>query len=67
MEDQSAAGGGGVDVFLQGSKFDAAVLQLGELIDEVPNRPAQSVQAPDHQGAPGAQLIQELVELGARL
>ena len=67
MEDQSAARRRRVDVFLQGPKLNATILQLGELINEVANRPTQSVEPPDHQGVPGAQLVQELVEFGAGL
>ena len=67
MEDQATAGGGGVDVFMQGSKFDAAVLQFGELIDEVPDGAAESVESPDHQGVAGAELVEEFVEFWSGL
>lgn len=57
---------GGVDVFLQGPKLHPAVLQTRELINQMPDGPAQPVESPHHEGVAGAQLIEQLVEFGTR-
>jgi hypothetical protein len=38
--------------------------QAGDGVDQVPQRAAQAVQLPDHQGVAGAQLVQQLLEGG---
>jgi hypothetical protein len=65
VEDELAAGGGGVDRFLEAAEPDAAVGQAGDGVDQVPQRAAEAVQFPDHEGVAGAQLVQELGEGGA--
>jgi len=62
VEDELAAGGGGVDGLLQAAESDPALGQLGEGVDQVAQRPAQAVQLLHHQGVAGAELVQDLVE-----
>lgn len=47
VEDQATAGCRGVDVFDDGSEADAFGLQLGDDLDEVLHRPAETVELPD--------------------
>ena len=62
VEDELAAGGGGVDRLLEATEPDPAVGEAGDGVDQVAQRPAQPVQLPDDQGVAGAQLVQELLE-----
>jgi hypothetical protein len=62
VEDQLAARGGGVDLFLQAAEPDLALGQAGDRVDQVAQGAAQSVQLPDDQGVAGAQLVQDLRE-----
>jgi hypothetical protein len=64
VEDQLAAGGGGVDRLLQAAEPDAAVGQAGHGVDQMPQGPAEAVQFPDDQGVAGPQLVQDLLEDG---
>ena len=65
MEDELAAGGGGVDRLLQAAESDAAVGQAGDGVDQVAEGAAEAVQFPDDQGVAGPQLVQELLEGGS--
>ena len=65
VEDELAAGGGGVDGLLEAAEPDAAVGQAGDGVDQMPQGPAEPVEFPDDQGVAGAQLIQDLDEGGA--
>jgi hypothetical protein len=62
VEDELAAGGGGVDCLLQAAEPDPAVGQAGDGVDQVPQRPSEPVQFPDDQGVAGPQLVQDLLE-----
>jgi hypothetical protein len=62
MEDELAAGGGGVDGLLEAAQSDAAVGQAGDGVDQVAEGAAEAVEFPDDQGVAGAQLVQELLE-----
>ena len=64
VEDELAAGGGGVDRLLEAAEPDAAVGQAGDGVDQVAQRPAEPVEFPDDQGVAGAQLVQDLLEGG---
>jgi len=65
VEDELAAGGGGVDCLLQAAEPDATLSQAGDGVDQVAQGAAQAVELPDDQGVAGAELIQELLEDGA--
>jgi hypothetical protein len=62
VEDELAAGGGGVDRLLEAAEPDAAVGEPRDSVDQMPQRPAQAVELPDDQGVAGAELIKELLE-----
>ena len=66
VKHQPPARGPGVDVLLQGSELDSSFLQLGHLIDQMPDRSTQAFQAPDHDCAIRAQLVEKLSQLWAR-
>jgi hypothetical protein len=53
VEDQLAAGGGGVDLLLQAAEPHATLGQAGDGLDQVAQRPAEPVGLPDHQVSPG--------------
>jgi hypothetical protein len=65
VEDELAAGGGGVDRLLEAAEPDPALSQAGHGVDQVAKGPAEAVQLPHDQGVVGAQLVQELLEGGA--
>jgi hypothetical protein len=50
VEDELAAGGGGVDCLLQAAEPDAAVGQAGDGVDQVAQGAAEPVEFPDDQG-----------------
>jgi hypothetical protein len=62
VEDELAAGSGGIDRLLEAAEPDAARSQAGDGVNEVPEGAAEAVEFPDDQGVAGAQLIQDLVE-----
>ena len=64
VEDELAAGGGGVDRLLEAAEPDPALGQPGDGVDEVAQRAAQPVEFPDDQGVAGAELVQDLLEAG---
>ena len=64
VEDQLAAGGGGVDRLLQAPEPDPAISQPSDRVDQMAQRPPKGVQLPDDQGVAGAELVQELLEAG---
>jgi hypothetical protein len=57
VEDELAAGGGGVDRLLEAAEPDPAVGQAADGVDQVPQRAAEAVQLPDDQGVAGSQLV----------
>jgi hypothetical protein len=65
VEDELAAGGGGVDRLLEAAEPDPEIGQAGHGVDQVAKGAAEAVQLPHDQGVTGAQLVQELLEGGA--
>lgn len=63
VEHEPATGRTGVDILLQGVELDALLLQRVHVVNQVTAGPPQSVQPPDHKSVPGANLVQELIEL----
>ena len=53
VEDELAAGGGGVDRLLQAPEPDAAVGEAGDGVDQVPQRSAEPIHFPYDQVSPG--------------
>jgi hypothetical protein len=53
MEDELAAGGGGVDCLLEAAEPDAALGQTSDGVDQMAQRSAEPVQFPDDQGVAG--------------
>jgi hypothetical protein len=64
VEDELAAGGGGVDCLLQAPESDPALSQSSDGVDQVAERPAEAVELPHNQGVTRPQLVQELLENG---
>ena len=64
VEDQPAAGGGGVDGLVQAAEAHAAGAELGDEGDEVLQGPREAVEAGDHEGVAGAQVVQARGQLG---
>jgi hypothetical protein len=58
VEDELAAGGGGVDRLLEAAEPDAALSQAGDGVDQMSEGAAEPVQFPDHQGVTGPELVQ---------
>jgi hypothetical protein len=65
MEHQPPAGGRRVDALPQRPEAHATLVQVGDDVDQVPQRPAEAVQPPHHQGVPRPQLLEDLIELRA--
>lgn len=65
VEDEFAAGGGGVDGFGEGPELDAGVSEFCHGPDEVGEGAAEPVEAPDHDDVAGAGEAAEGFELGA--
>ncbi len=53
VEDETAAGGSGVEGFLQGPEADAAATQIGDDRDEVGQRAGEPVERGDDEGVAG--------------
>jgi hypothetical protein len=64
VEDELAAGGGGVDRLLEAAEPDAALGQAGDGVDQVAQGAAEAVQFPDDQGVAGSELVKDLGEGG---
>jgi hypothetical protein len=62
VEDELAAGGGGVDRLLQAAEPDAAVGEVGDGVDQVAQGAAEAIKLPHHEGVAGAQLVEQLGE-----
>jgi hypothetical protein len=58
VEDGLPAWRGGVDVLGQALEANAAPVQVGQRVDEVPQRPAQAVEPPDDNGVTFPELLQ---------
>jgi hypothetical protein len=54
MEDEFAAGGGGVDRLLQTAEPDAALAQPGDRVDQMREGAAEAVELPHDEGVAGA-------------
>jgi hypothetical protein len=65
VEDELAAGGGGVDRLLEAAEADAALGEAGDGVNQVPQGAAEPVELPDDQGVAGTQLVEHLGEDGA--
>lgn len=52
-------GGGGIDGLGQGPEPDAAGIEVGDHVDQMPQRPAEAVQPLHHQRVPGQQLLEQ--------
>jgi hypothetical protein len=65
VEDELAAGSGGVDRLLEAAEPDAAVGQAGDGVDQMTQGAAEPIQLPHDQGVAGAELVQQLLEGGA--
>jgi hypothetical protein len=66
VEDEPAAVRGGVDSVGQAAEPDAALAQILDGVDQVPNRPAQAVKFPYDEHVTRLQLGQGLLQLGSR-
>jgi hypothetical protein len=55
VEDESAAGGGGVEVLVQRGEADAALAEFGDHVDEVLEAAAVAVERGDHEGVAGVE------------
>jgi hypothetical protein len=64
MEDELAAGGGGVDRLLEAAEPDPTLSQAGNGVDQVPKGAAKAVEFPDDQGVAGAQLPRTCSRVG---
>jgi hypothetical protein len=53
MEDELAAGGGGVDLLVEAADPDPAVGQAGDGVDQVAQGATEAVELPDDQVSPG--------------
>jgi hypothetical protein len=62
VEDELAAGGGGVDRLLEAAEPNAMFSESGDGLDQMPQRAAEAVQFPDDEGVARAELVQDLVE-----
>ncbi len=65
MEDQLAAGSGGIEPLGERAEPDAALAKRSHRLDQMAYRPAQPVELPHHQGVAGAEVVEQLVQLGA--
>jgi hypothetical protein len=65
VEDELAAGSGGVDRLLQAPEPDATVGQSGDGVDQMPEGAAEAVELSDDQGVARPELVEELFEGGA--
>jgi hypothetical protein len=63
VEDEAAAGGGGVEGLLQGPESDAAAAQIGDDRDEVLEGASEPVERGDDEGVAGPQVVQGLDDL----
>ena len=62
MEDEFAAGSGGVDGFLEAAEPDPTLSQASDGVDQMPQRAAKPIGLPDNQGVAGTVLVQDLLE-----
>jgi len=65
MEDQPAAGSGGVDGFDERAQLDAAALQVAGDGEQVGERTAEAVKPPHHEHATAAGVVEQRGQLGA--
>ncbi len=66
VKDQQPAGRLGIDRFRQRFELDAALLEIGDQIDQLAQGSAETIQAPDHQAIAGRQVAQGGLESGPR-
>jgi hypothetical protein len=58
MEDELAPGAGRIDALGQGAKADAALLEVGDLLNEVAQRATQTIESPDDQRIAGTDEVE---------
>jgi hypothetical protein len=64
VEDELAAGGGGIYRLLEAAEADPTLSQAGNGVDQMAQGAAEPVELPDDQGVARAQLVQDLGEGG---
>jgi hypothetical protein len=64
MEDEFAAGRGGVDALLHAAEADTPSLYVCDRVDQVPERAAESIKLPHHERIARPELIEHLEQLG---
>lgn len=62
MEDELAAGGGGIDLLGETFEANSPPLQLGDGLDQVLERAAQPIESPDDQGVALPYIRERLIE-----
>ena len=60
VENQLAARCRAIDVLLQAAEANFAALELGDSVDQMPQRATQPVQFPDHERVTWSQLVENL-------
>jgi hypothetical protein len=65
VEDELAAGRGGVDRLLKAAEPNVALSQASNGVDQMPQGAAEAVEFPDDESVAGSQLVQDLLEGGA--
>lgn len=65
VEDESAAGGGGVQVLVQRGEADASLTQLGDHVDEVLETASVAVERGDHERVARVEEDMTRLQLGA--
>jgi hypothetical protein len=64
VKDELATAGGGVDLFGEALEADAALIQPSHQLDELGEGSAEAIEAPDHEGVTGADILEGLGESG---
>lgn len=62
MEDELPAAGRRVDRLLETAEADPLRLQVGDRLDQVPQRASEAIQTPDDESIAGAQVTERLIE-----
>src|ERR687886_2456521 len=64
VEDELAAKGGGVDALLEAAEADISLLELGDGVNQVPQRTSQAIKFPNHQRVARPQLVSTVASWG---
>jgi hypothetical protein len=67
VEHEPSAGRGRVYVLGQAAKADPSLVKHGDRVDQVPQRPAETIKAPNHQRVTRPQMIKATLQLRPRL